>query len=185
MNKTCYFSGRDYQAELNKFTIMNELAALDVIVQYPYSSESMTDESTAERQKERDALAAKRREQVQRMRERAEKQKQDKLNAKLQQTEALRKLQKDVQKRTSANQGVLDPDDEIVETMAMHGYDTLEELDEATKVAEKDLEAYRNKLAGIEEVKEAPDYSLLEIPDAQLNEQQIKEKRKQRLLKNA
>lgn len=65
------------------------------------------------------------------------------------------------------------------------GYEGVEELQAALVSEQRELD----RLTGVEETsaasREAPDYSLLEVPDDQLTPEQVKEKRRQRLLKNA
>lgn len=66
------------------------------------------------------------------------------------------------------------------------GFQTESELDEQIKKLTTSLKRSRAKDLGIEfeeEKQEVPDFSLVATPDHQLDEEGIKEKRKQRLLK--
>jgi actin-related protein 5 len=68
-----------------------------------------------------------------------------------------------------------------MDQLRLFGYADIEELQAAIVAEQKELD----RMMGIEEPKEAPDYSLVDIPDSNLSPEQIKEKRKQRLLKNS
>lgn len=65
------------------------------------------------------------------------------------------------------------------------GFKDEADLDDTIKQLEKAIQRARNKELGIEEVeeKEAPDTSLVDIPDDELDEAGKKEKRKQKLMK--
>lgn len=157
------------------------LAEHDVIVQFPYSFESLEEKQKKEEAKEQ--LAEKRREQAQKLRERAEKQRSEKQEAKRQQIESMKKLERQVLKSANYKVGEFNDEEEeaSIDQLHLFGYESLEELQAAIVTEQREL----NRMLGIEEVKEAPDYSLLDVPDAELSAEQIKEKRKQRLLKNS
>ena len=69
--------------------------------------------------------------------------------------------------------------------MQTYGFRTEAEMDETIAKLQKSITRARNKDLGIleEEVKEEPTFPLVNIPDHQLTEEQIKEKRKQKLNK--
>ncbi len=71
--------------------------------------------------------------------------------------------------------------DRYLEQLHYLGYADEDDLEETIESEQKTLDRWM----GVEVVKEAPDYSLLAIPDGDLTAAQIKEKRKQRLLKCA
>lgn len=172
----------DYDKTLEEFCQDNFLSLENFTVQFPYSTETLAEK--LQKEVAREELAVKRREQAQKLRERAEKQRNEKLEAKRQQLESMRKLAKQVT-ATSLVKPNGDFDDEEEERtlgqLRLFGYESLEELQTAIDSERKELD----RMMGIEEPKEAPDYSLVDIPDSNLSPDQIKEKRKQRLLKNS
>ena len=64
---------------------------------------------------------------------------------------------------------------------------TEDDLERAIEKLENSVKKYHNRQMGIVEevvVKEPPVFTLLDRPDSELNEEELKEKRKQRLLKS-
>lgn len=174
----------DYDAVLGELAAPDAaaLAATNVVVQYPYSTETLAER--LQKEAAREQLAERRREQAQKLRERAERQRAEKLEAKQQQIESMRKLERRaISGGTVRSDGGFDDEaeEQSLDQLRLYGYQSLEELQEAIEAEQKEL----NRLLGIEEPKETPDYSLVDVPDADLSPEQIKEKRRQRLLKNA
>lgn len=63
-------------------------------------------------------------------------------------------------------------------------FDTEAEFDSWIKKTEADIRKKQRKDLGEEpEVEEEPSFPLVEVPDAELNEEDLKEKRRQRLMK--
>lgn len=179
----CAAVALDYDQVLNEMATSDEaLAARDITVQFPYSTETL--EERMQKEAAREQLAERRREQAQKLREKAEKQKAEKIEAKRQQLESMKRLAKQVSSSSAVrSDGGFDDESEEQnwDQLRLFGYESLEELSAAIEAEGREL----NRLLGIEEPKEEPDYSLLEVPDAELSPEQIKEKRKQRLLKNS
>jgi actin-related protein 5 len=171
----------DYDEKL--YSMINSddvMASEDLIVQFPYSTETLAER--LQKEQTRENIAAKRREQAKKLRERASRQRNEKLEAKKQQLESMRKLAKQVAGTVNAD-GSFDDEEEdrVLQQLKLFGYESIGELQDAIEDEQKDL----NRMLGIEEPKEAPDYSLVDVPDAELTTEQIKEKRKQRLLKSS
>lgn len=182
LHRMCYFGdgnaaayGEALSALLKEPVDEQAWASIDRILQFPSplgpSSPAALDE--AEQEAERQALANRRREQVERMRAAARAKKEQRL---AEMEERVGQLQAELDDGFGEEDG---------------------EAREALQTAQEQLAAYRNKLAGIEEppaikviltacsssAQEAPDYSLLDVPDAELDDARKKEKRRLRLLK--
>lgn len=74
---------------------------------------------------------------------------------------------------------------EFNQHLSKRGFTSVEQLQQAIAALEGKVRQARNRELGIvtTETKERPVFDLIDIPDSQLDEAQIKEKRKQRLLK--
>ncbi|KAK0643566.1 actin-like ATPase domain-containing protein [Cercophora newfieldiana] len=169
----CYISN-DYDQELSHFMNWTGLEDRERIIQYPYTEEVIVQKTEEELAK----IAERKKESGRRLQEQAAKMRLERLLKKEQELE----YYKDVQRRLV--------DQNKKETKRI--LDDAEVKDEAhlerlVKDLERSIKKARTKdLGGEQEEEQAapPDFSLLEVPDDQLDEAGIKQKRQQRLLKS-
>ncbi|KAI9681503.1 MAG: Nuclear actin-protein involved in chromatin remodeling [Caeruleum heppii] len=169
----CYIS-RDYEDELSKMLDWTGLEDRDHVVQYPF-----TEQVTIQKTEEELARAAeKRKEGGRRLQEQAAKMRLEKLIKKEQELEYYKDLQ---QKATTETKK------EFRRLLEVNDFDTEAQLDKVVRDLDKSIRKARTKDVGgpeIEEEAEEPTYPLLDIPDDQLDEAGIKQKRTQRLMKS-
>lgn len=168
----CYIS-KSYDEELRSYLDWTGLEDRDIVIQYPFTEEVIVQKSEEELAK----IAERKKESGRRLQEQAAKMRLEKLMRKEQELEYYKKLQikiNDANKKDTKR--LLDAEEMKDEA---HLERTIKELDKSIKRA-------RTKDVGgdPEEEQEAPDFSLLEIPDDQLDEASLKQKRHQRLLKS-
>jgi actin-related protein 5 len=203
LQKACLVA-EDYLAVLSELESASGIQKYDFCLQFPYPQ--IDKELEKERVIQEEALKQKRKELTERLRERAAAKRIEKLKNKEDKLAALQNLQRKLTKKPKTESGNskkrllveeeeeveedlnINSDDELIgddefEELRVHGFDSLIELDEAVLEAEKDLKLYKNKLDGVVEEKEQPNFDLIDIPDDRLTPEQIQEKRKQRLLK--
>lgn len=167
----CYIS-KDYEDELSSYLDWTGLEDRDHIIQWPY-----TEVVVAQKSEEELARAAeKRKENGRRLQEQAAKMRLDKLVRKEQELEYYKSLQAQLVGQTKK---------EIKRILEGEDFDEEVQLDRKVKEMEKSVRRARNKDVGDleEEDVEEPTYPLLDIPDADLDEDGLKQKRGQRLLK--
>lgn len=169
----CYVS-ENFDAELSKILDWTGLEERDHVIQYPYTEEVIIQKS----QEELDRQAEKRKESGRRLQEQAAKMRLEKLMRKEQELDYYRDLQSKLVNETKKEiKRLLDAEDLRDEAALAK---TIKELDlSIRKSRQKDVGGPE-----IEEEVEAPDYSLLEIPDEELDEATLKQKRHQRLMKS-
>lgn len=168
----CYLS-RDYDQELKGYLDWTGLEDRDIVIQYPYTEEVIVQKSEEELAR----IAERKKESGRRLQEQAAKMRLEKLMKKEQDLEYYKQLQgKLVDETKKETRRLLDSHDIKHEA----------ELEKIIKELEKGIKKARTKDVGgdPEENEEKPDFSLLEIPDDQLDEAQIKQKRQQRLMKS-
>ncbi|PQE17950.1 putative ARP5-Actin-related protein [Rutstroemia sp. NJR-2017a WRK4] len=169
----CYLS-RDYDQELSKYLDWTGLEDRDRVIQYPYTEEVVVQKSEEEVAR----IAEKRKESGRRLQEQAAKMRLERLIRKEQELDYYRALQgKLVNETKKEAKRLLDAED-MKDEAALER--TIKELDKSIRKA-------RTKDVGgpeIEEEVEEPDFSMLEIPDDQLDEAGLKQKRHQRLMKS-
>ncbi|KAI9731083.1 MAG: Nuclear actin-protein involved in chromatin remodeling [Claussenomyces sp. TS43310] len=169
----CYVS-RDYDLELSHYLDWDGLEDRDRVVQYPFTEEVVIQKSEEELAR----AAEKRKESGRRLQEQAAKMRLEKLMRKEQELEYYRELQTRISTETKKEIKRLLDAEELKDEAALAK--TIKELDASIrKSRQKDLGG-----PDVEEEAEAPDYSLLEIPDDQLDEATLKQKRHQRLMKS-
>ncbi|KAK5660269.1 hypothetical protein OQA88_12809 [Cercophora sp. LCS_1] len=167
----CYVS-RDYDHELRHYLDWTGLEDRERIVQYPYTEEVVVQKTEEELAR----IAERKKESGRRLQEQAAKMRLERLMKKEQELE----YYKDVQRRIT--------DQNKKETRRI--LDDAEVKDEAhlerlIKDLERSIKKARTKdLGEPEEEQEAPDFSLLDVPDEELDEAKLKQKRQQRLLKS-
>lgn len=164
----------DYDKEMVQMLEWSGLENRDHVVQLPFQEKEIVQKTEEEIRRAEE----KRREGGKRLQEQAAKMRLEKLIRKEEELEYLKDLQRrigDAQTKKEAR-AILDEDDDFKDEAA---------LDRKIKEMEKSIRKQRNKDVGDmeEEAVEVPTYPLLDIPDEELDEDGIKAKRQQRLLK--
>ncbi|KAI6153133.1 chromatin remodeling complex subunit [Pisolithus tinctorius] len=158
LHNFCEFSP-DYQATLRSLRDPNVMRAAARVVQFPFTV-PVTEEKTEE---ELARIAERRKEQGKKLQEMAAKNRMEKV------------------RRTRHH---IDNKREWQNTLLEEGFDDDAALDETIKKLEQDLKKVRKKESeGQDEPTEEPTFTLVDVPDAELDEEGLKEKKKQKLLK--
>ncbi|KAK8214273.1 hypothetical protein IWZ01DRAFT_499450 [Phyllosticta capitalensis] len=169
----CYVS-QDYNSEIGKYLDWTGLEDRDHVIQFPYTEQVVVQKTEEELAR----AAEKRKESGRRLQEQAAKMRLEKLIQKEQELAYYKDLQirlQDVTKKEGKR--MLESDD----------FDDEGQLDKRIKELDKSIRKARNKDVGdLEEEgeNEPPTFPLLEVPDDQLDEEQLKQKRQQRLMKS-
>ncbi|GAA5980993.1 hypothetical protein JCM11641_001422 [Rhodosporidiobolus odoratus] len=167
----CYHSPTPYLPTLHSLSTPSSIIAHDRIIQFPFVS------STLHEQTEEDLArkAQKREEATQRLRETAARQREEKLERHTEEIETFGELR---DSRASM------PKAEYERRLQEAGFEDHKDLEDYLKKIQKSVDKARKKELGIEEEeKEPPTFPLIAVPDHLLNEADLKEKRKQKLLK--
>lgn len=168
----CYVS-ESFDDEIRGYLDWTGLEDRDVVIQYPFTEEVIVQKSEEELAR----IAERKKESGRRLQEQAAKMRLEKLMKKEQDLEYYKNLQSRLVDETKKEtRRLLDSNDLKDENQLER---IIKDLDKAVRKA-------RTKDVGgdPEEEEEAPNFDLLEIPDDQLDEAQIKQKRQQRLLKS-
>lgn len=168
----CYVS-LDYDKELSQFMEWTGLEDRERIVQYPYTEEVVVQKTEEELAR----IAERKKESGRRLQEQAAKMRLERLMKKEQELEYYKDVQRRlVDQNKKETKRILD-DAEVKDEA---------HLDRLVRELEKAIKKARTKDLGgeQEEEQEAPDFSLLDVPDDQLDEAGLKQKRQQRLLKS-
>ncbi|PKY05738.1 putative chromatin remodeling complex subunit [Aspergillus campestris IBT 28561] len=169
----CYVS-TDYDTELSHYLDWTGLEDRDHVIQYPYT-EHVVQEKTEE---ELARIAERKKESGRRLQEQAAKMRLDKLMKKEQELEYWKDLQRGLQSETKKEaKRILDAEDLKDEA----------HLDRLVRDLERSIKRSRNRDLGIEENEEPQEemsFPMLDIPDEELDEAGLKEKRHQRLMKS-
>ncbi|EIW73296.1 hypothetical protein TREMEDRAFT_59461 [Tremella mesenterica DSM 1558] len=168
--ETCYFSS-SYEEELRSLEDPEKLAAMTTIVQFPYNQPDVVEKTEAELA----AAADRRREQGKRLQDMQSKMRAEKLTAKINELEEYKSLL--AQRPTMKKSDFLD---QIAETTP---FDTEAELEVWVKRTEAEVKKKQKKDMGEEVEEEQPVFPLADRPDEELTEEEIKEKRRQRLMR--
>jgi actin-related protein 5 len=168
----CYLS-KDYDEEIKTYLDWTGLEDRERIVQYPYTEEVVVQKTEEELAK----IAERKKESGRRLQEQAAKMRLEKLMKKEKELEYYKSIQAQMVDQTKKEIRRLLDEAEMKDEAA---------LDKAIKDYERSIKRARTKDLGgdPEEEVEAPDFSLLEVPDEELDEAGIKAKRQQRLLKS-
>lgn len=169
----CYLS-KGYDKELSTCLDWTGLEDRDHVIQYPYTEEIIVQKSEEELAR----IAEKRKESGRRLQEQAAKMRLEKLIRKEQELDYYRDLQSKLANESKKEVKRLLDSEDLKDEAALER--TIKELDKSIRKA-------RTKDVGgpeVEEEVEEPDFSLLEIPDDQLDEAGLKQKRHQRLMKS-
>ncbi|KAL4804083.1 hypothetical protein BDV18DRAFT_143792 [Aspergillus unguis] len=169
----CYVS-KDYDQELSRYLDWTGLEDRDHVIQYPFT-EHIVPEKTEE---ELARIAERKKESGRRLQEQAAKMRLEKLMKKEQELEYYKDLQNGLQSETKKEKmRILDAEDFKDEA----------QLERLIRDLERSIKKSRNKDLGNEEQEEAPEemtFPLLDVPDEELDEAGLKEKRHQRLMKS-
>lgn len=168
----CYVS-QDYDKETLHLLDWSGLEDRDHIVQIPFQEKEVVQKTEEELRRAEE----KRKEGGRRLQEQAAKMRLDKLIKKEQELEFFKQLQQDIQMATKKDARAMLDEEEFKDEM---------QLDRRIKEMEKSIRKQRNKDVGDmeEEPEEPPSYPLLDIPDEELDEERLKQKKAQRLLKS-
>jgi actin-related protein 5 len=168
----CYVS-LDYDRELARFLDWTGLEDRERIVQYPYTEEVVVQKTEEELAR----IAERKKESGRRLQEQAAKMRLERLMKKEQELEYYKDVQRRIADQNKKEVKRLLDEAELKDEAALER--VIRELERSIKRARtKDLGGEQ------EEEQEAPDFSLLDVPDDQLDEAGLKQKRQQRLLKS-
>ncbi|KAK8033362.1 putative ARP5-Actin-related protein [Apiospora marii] len=167
------YVSKAFDDEIRSYLDWTGLEDRDMVVQYPFTEEVIIQKSEEELAR----IAERKKESGRRLQEQAAKMRLEKLMRKEQELEYYKKLQEkiaDANKKDTKR--LLDAEDMKDENA----------LERAIKELEKSVKKARTKDVGgdPEEEQEAPNFDLLEVPDEELDEAALKQKRHQRLLKS-
>jgi actin-related protein 5 len=168
----CHVS-QDYENELSTYLDWTGLEDRDHVIQFPY-----TEQVVVQKTEEELAIAAeKRKESGRRLQAQAAKMRLEKLKRKEEEYEYYLQLQEQLTNTTKK---------EAKRILESNDFDDESQLDKRVKELEKSIKKARNKDVGDveEEQQEEPTFPLLDIPDEELDDEGIKQKRQQRLMKS-
>ena len=168
----CYIS-QDYESELSRYLDWTGLEERDRIIQWPFTEQIIPQKTEEELARQ----AEKRKESGRRLQEQAAKMRLEKLVRKEQELEYYKELQKNLQ---TVNKK------EARKMLESEDFDDETQLERRVKDMERSIRKARNKDVGDLEAEpeEPPSYPLLDTPDKDLDEEGLKQKRQQRLLKS-
>ena len=169
----CYVS-QEFDKEMQSFLDWTGLEDRDHIIQFPFTEHMVIEKSEEELAR----IAERKREGGRRLQEQAAKMRLEKLVQKEQELEYYKELQQRLVGQTKKETKRLLDEDEFKDEA---------QLDKMIKDMEKSVRKARNKDLGVTdnvEEEEVPTFPLLDIPDEQLDEAGLKQKRHQRLLKS-
>lgn len=173
IHKHCYVS-QNYDEELSHYLDWSGLEDRDHVIQYPYT-EHVVQEKTAE---ELARIAERKKESGRRLQEQAAKMRLEKLVKKEQELEYYKDLQRGL---------ASEPKREVKRILDAEDLKDEAHLERTIRDLERSIKRSRNKDLGVEENEETPEeasFPLLDVPDEELDEAGLKEKRHQRLMKS-
>lgn len=162
-----------YEEFIGRMSDPDELAKEDLVLQFPFTQE-VKEEKT---QEEIEAALEKRRENGRRLQEQAQAKRLEKMLQKENDLKYFEQLKEWKAKERKA---------EYFKRLEAEGFNSEGDLDTTIRKLQVDLKKFRAKELGEDDeqaVTEAPSFALVDTPDDQLDEEGIKEKKKQRLLK--
>lgn len=167
------FVAKDYDTEIKTYLDWTGLEDRNHIIQYPFTEHIVIEKSEEELAR----IAERKREGGRRLQEQAAKMRLEKLIRKEQELEYYKQLQQRLSSQTKKEVKRLLDEDEFKDEA---------QLDKVIKELDKSVRKARNKDVGgpenIEEEEEAT-FQLLDVPDEDLDEAGLKQKRHQRLMK--
>lgn len=173
VHKHCYVS-QDYDRELGGYLDWTGLEDRDHVIQYPFTEHIIPEKTEEELAK----IAERKKESGRRLQEQAAKMRLEKLVKKEQELE----YWKDLQQRLSS-----ETKKEIRRVLEAEDLKDEAHLERMIRDLEKSIKRSRNRDLGIEETEEQQEemtFPLLDVPDEELDEAGLKEKRHQRLMKS-
>lgn len=165
----CYVS-KDYAYEVANFLKMDALEKRERVIQEPYQDVVVPEKSEEELRQ----IEERRKESGRRLQEQAAKQRLEKLLQKENDLEYYKQLQTRVEEAPKKDQKKM---------LDREGFKDMSGLNRKMTDLNKVIKKARNEDVGDEEETEPPSFPLVEIPDDKLDAEQIKEKKKQRLMK--
>lgn len=165
----CYIS-TDYTNEINSFLDFDGLEKRERIIQAPYT-EVVKEEKSEE---ELARIAEKRKESGRRLQEQVAKQRLEKLIQKENDLQYYKNLQERVDNAFKKD---------VKRLLEKEGFKDEGQLQKTIKDLTKAIKRARKQDVGDDDMEEVPSFPLLEVPDDELDDEQIKEKRRQRLMK--
>ncbi|PLB44901.1 putative chromatin remodeling complex subunit [Aspergillus steynii IBT 23096] len=173
VHKHCYVS-KDYDRELGGYLDWTGLEDRDRVVQYPFTEHVVPEKSEEELAR----IAERKKESGRRLQEQAAKMRLEKLMKKEQELEYYKDLQRGLASETKKEmKRVLEAEDLKDEA----------HLERLIRDLERSIKRSRNRDLGVEENEEPSEemsFPLLDVPDEELDEAGVKEKRHQRLMKS-
>lgn len=172
VNDHCYIA-QDYVEDMSHYLDWTGLEDRDHIVQWPFTEQVIVQKSEEELAR----VAEKKKEAGRRLQEMAAKMRLEKLIQKEQELEYYKDLQNRIRAANKKDIKIMLESDD---------FEDESQLNKRVKDLEGSIQRSRNKDLGEEdaaEPAEPPTYPLLDIPDDQLDEESLKAKRQQRLLK--
>ncbi|KAI9861937.1 MAG: Nuclear actin-protein involved in chromatin remodeling [Trichoglossum hirsutum] len=169
----CYVSN-DYVQELSGYLAWIGLEERDRVIQFPYTEQVVVQKSEEELAK----IAEKRKESGRRLQEQAAKMRLEKLIKKERELEYYRELQ---QKANTESKK------EFKRLLESNDFKDEAQLEKAVRELDKSIRKARTKDVGgpeVDEEEEQPTFPLLDIPDEELDEAGLKQKKHQRLMKS-
>ncbi|KKY26269.1 putative chromatin remodeling complex subunit [Phaeomoniella chlamydospora] len=167
----CHMS-LDYGRDLSTYLDWSGLEARNIVIQYPFTEHVVAEKSAEELAR----IAERKKESGRRLQEQAAKMRLEKLMKKEQEFEYFKQLQITLQSATKKEQKRLLDAEELKDEV---------QLERLLRDLDKSIRRSRNKDVGNEEEEvEEQSFPLLDLPDDQLDEAGIKEKRHQRLMKS-
>ncbi|KAF5123785.1 Actin-like protein arp5 [Metarhizium anisopliae] len=168
-----FYVSKNYDEEITSYLDWTGLEDRDVVIQYPYTEEVVVQKTEEELAR----IAERKKESGRRLQQQAAKMRLEKLMKKEQDLEYYKNLQAKLVDETKK---------EIRRQLDSHEIKDENQLDKIVKELEKSIKKARTKDVGgdPEEDQEQPNFDLLDVPDDQLDEAQIKQKRQQRLMKS-
>lgn len=169
----CYVS-KAYDDELRSYLDWTGLEDRDIVIQYPFTEEVIVEKSEEELAR----IAERKKESGRRLQEQAQKMRLERLVRKEQELEYFKSVQEKIANSNKKDTKRLLDAEEMKDEA---------HLDRTIKELEKSVKKARSKDVGadVEEEQEAPNFDLIDVPDDQLDEAGIKQKRQQRLLKSS
>lgn len=168
----CYVS-QDYEHELSKYLDWTGLEDRNHVIQFPFTEQVVVQKTEEELAR----AAEKRKESGRRLQEQAAKMRLEKLIAKEQELAYYKELQIRLSETTKKEgKRILEGED----------FDDEAQLEKRIRELDKSIRKARNKDVGDleEEENEPPTFPLVDVPDDQLDEEGLKQKRQQRLMKS-
>ncbi|CCE86447.1 Piso0_004937 [Millerozyma farinosa CBS 7064] len=167
----CYVS-MDYQEELAHYLDIDRLEDNDIVLQAPVDVNLAADKRKSE--EELAKQAQKKREQGKRLQEQAQQKRLEKLLQKEQELQYYNNLKSELEEL---------PPNEAQRRLEAEEFEDMNDFKKYVTNLEKSIKRSKNQDMGNEEVDEVDQWPLINIPDDQLSPEEIKEKRKQKLLK--